>query len=139
MRVQKGKRSKAMNRRVFPTICLITLFSIVFLAASDSFAEKTLVFRVGEEPRCENLTLSGRPTSGGYKIENIWVQREGIVAHAFSKGTEKVCFSPLRVGSTRVKISGKVFAYKPNGKREFSKTFFRNFRIRVRPAEKSAD
>lgn len=128
-----------MHIRVLSPICLIVAFFIVFLAASGSLAEQTLVLGLGEKPRCENLTLSGKPSSEGYKVANIWVQREGIVAHALNNKAGIICFSPLGVGSTRVKVSGEVFEYETNGELKSRKRFFRNFRIRVRPAKTGGD
>ncbi len=43
------------------------------------FAERTFTIRVGEDSKCEKLSLPLKPPPARYKVERIWVQRAGDV------------------------------------------------------------
>ena len=122
-----------MNTKTMCRLLIVTAFVGLFLVSNETFAEQTLPLQMGQEPRCESLMPSGKSDSGGYEVENIWVQKTGIIKHVYDDDQGKICFEPVSVGSTRVKITGMVYELDKNQQLKSSKRFYRNFRVRVRP------
>ena len=115
------------------TIWFVVWFIVAFVAPSRALAEKTLVLKMAQEAVCENLTASGKPVSGGYDVDNIWVQRAGIINYVYDDDKGMICFEPVTVGSTRVKVTGTVYELNKNKQLKDSKRFYVNLRVRVRP------
>jgi len=129
----KGRRPR-MNTKTMLRLWIVVWFIVAFVAPSRALAEKTLVLKMGQEAAvCENLTASGKPASGGYDVENIWVQRAGIINYAYHDDKGMICFEPVGVGSTRVKVNGTVYELDRNKQLKDSKRFYLNLRVRVRP------
>jgi|GEM_PF-961982 hypothetical protein len=105
---------------------------IYFLSAVDGFAERTLAIKMGDN-RCDTLSVSGKPAHGGYNVEEVWVQSNGIVAYAIDKDKGLICFEPLSVGNTKVKVHGQRYQLDRYGKQKSSEPFYRAFKIRIRP------
>jgi hypothetical protein len=122
-----------MNTKTMRRLFFVVAFVGIFLVANETSAEKTLPLQMGQEPRCESLMPSGKPDSGGFEVENIWVQKTGIIKHVYDDDQGKICFEPVSVGSTRVKITGMVYEVDRNQQLKSSKRFYRNYRVRVRP------
>ncbi len=130
-----------MKTKTMLRLCFMVWFILAFVAPSRALAEKTLALKMGQEAVCENLTASGKPASGGYDVENIWVQRAGIINYAYDDDKGMICLEPVGVGSTRVKVTGTVFeldknkVYEPdrNKQLKYNKRFYLNLRVRVRP------
>ena len=122
-----------MNNKSIRKLYFVFAFVSIFLAANETFAERTLSVQMGQDPRCESLMPSGKADSGGYEVEKIWVQKKGIIKHVYDDDQGKICFEPVSVGSTRVKITGMVYELDKNQQLKSSKRFYRNFRVRVRP------
>jgi hypothetical protein len=106
------------------------------LSAKDGLAERTLAIEMGDT-RCDTLSVSGKPTHGGYNVEEVWVQSNGIVAYAIDKDKGLICFEPLSVGNTKVKVHGQRYQLDRYGKQKSSEPFYRAFKIRIRPEKKS--
>ena len=121
-----------MNTKTIARLLFVVSFVCVVLAPHESLAEKTLALIIGQEPGCEKLTPSGKPSSGGYDLESVWVQKPGIVNYVYDDDKGEICFEPLGVGSTRVKVTGMVHELKRNKQLKYSNRFYRNFRVRVR-------
>ena len=81
------------------------------------------------------MTASGKPASGGYDVENIWVQRAGIINYAYDDDKGMICLEPVGVGSTTVFELDKNKVYEPdrNKQLKYNKRFYLNLRVRVRP------
>jgi len=130
-----------MKTKTMLRLWFVVWFVLAFVAPSRALAEKTLVLKMGQEAVCENLTASGKPASGGYDVEDIWVQREGIINYAYDDDKGMICLEPVGVGSTRVKVTGtvyeldknKVYELDKNKQLKDSKRFYLNLRVRVRP------
>lgn len=124
------------------SITKIAFFLVVLLFASlsavDGLAERTLVIQMGEA-RCEKLSLSGKPTNGGYHVDEVWSQSqaENIVNYSIDKDRGLICFEPLSVGSTKVKVRGQRYHLDRYGKQRSSEPFYRAFKVRIRPEKKS--
>ncbi len=121
-----------MNIRTTKILLFLVAFFVASLSAVDGFAERTLHIKMGDI-RCDTLSLSGKPPNGGYHVENVWLQRNDIVAYAIDKDKGLICFEPLNVGSTRVKVRGQRYELDRYGKQKSSEPFYRPFRVRVIP------
>jgi hypothetical protein len=121
-----------MNIRTTKILLFLVAFLVASLSAVDGFAERTLHIKMGDI-RCDTLSLSGKPPNGGYHVENVWLQRNDIVAYAIDKDKGLICFEPLNVGSTRVKVRGQRYELDRYGKQKSSEPFYRPFRVRVIP------
>ncbi len=121
-----------MNIRTSKILLFLVAFFVASLSAVDGFAERTLHIKMGEI-RCDTLSLSGKPPNGGYHVEDVWLQRNDIVAYAIDKDKGLICFEPLNVGSTRVKVRGQRYELDRYGKQKSSEPFYRPFRVRVIP------
>jgi hypothetical protein len=121
-----------MNIRTTKILLFLVAFFVPSLSAVDGFAERTLHIKMGEI-RCDTLSLSGKPPNGGYHVEDVWLQRNDIVAYAIDKDKGLICFEPLNVGSTRVKVRGQRYELDRYGKQKSSEPFYRPFRVRVIP------
>lgn len=106
------------------------------LSAVDGLAERTLAITMGKA-RCEKLSLSGKPTSGGYNVDEVWVQDKEVVNYSIDKEKGLICFEPVSVGSTKVKVRGQRYQVDRYGKQKSSEPFYRAFKVRVRPKNKS--
>lgn len=122
-----------MNTRTMLRLWFVVWFFVPFVAPSRALAEKTLALKMAQEAVCENLTASGKPASGGYDVDNIWIQREGIVNYLYDDDKGMICLEPVGVGSTRVKVTGTVYELDKNKQLKDSKRFYLNLRVRVRP------
>jgi len=121
-----------MNIRTTKILLFLVAFFVASLSAVDGFAERTLHIKMGDI-RCDTLSLSGKPPNGGYHVEEVWLQRNDIVAYAIDKDKGLICFEPLNVGSTRVKVRGQRYELDRYGKQKSSEPFYRPFRVRVIP------
>jgi len=121
-----------MNIRTTKILLFLVAFLVASLSAVDGFAERTLHIKMGDI-RCDTLSLSGKPPNGGYHVEDVWLQRNDIVAYAIDKDKGLICFEPLNVGSTRVKVRGQRYELDRYGKQKSSEPFYRPFRVRVIP------
>ena len=122
-----------MTTKTIRRLSFVFAFVGILLVSNETSAEKTLPLQMGQEPRCESLLPSGKSDSREYEVENIWVQKTGIIRHVYDDDQGKICFEPVSVGSTRVKITGMVYELDKNQQLKSSKRFYRNFRVRVRP------
>jgi hypothetical protein len=125
-----------MNIRSTKILFFLVVLLFASLSAVDGFAERTLHIKMGDI-RCDTLSVSGKPTHGGYNVEEVWVQSNGIVAYAIDKDKGLICFEPLNVGSTRVKVRGQRYELDRYGKQKSSEPFYRAFKVRVRPQKES--
>ena len=121
-----------MNIRTTKILLFLVAFFVASLSAVDGFAERTLHIKMGDI-RCDTLSLSGKPPNGGYHVEEVWLQRNDIVAYAIDIDKGLICFEPLNVGSTRVKVRGQRYELDRYGKQKSSEPFYRPFRVRVIP------
>lgn len=121
-----------MNIRTTKILLFLVAFFVASLSAVDGFAERTLHIKMGEI-RCDTLSLSGKPPNGGYHVEDVWLQRNDIVAYAIDKDKGLICFEPLNVGSTKVRVRGQRYELDRYGKQKSSEPFYRPFRVRVSP------
>jgi len=121
-----------MNIRTTKILLFLVAFFVASLSAVDGFAERTLHIKMGDI-RCDTLSLSGKPPNGGYHVEDVWLQRNDIVAYAIDIDKGLICFEPLNVGSTRVKVRGQRYELDRYGKQKSSEPFYRPFRVRVIP------
>lgn len=117
-------------------ITKITFFLVVLLftslSAVDGLAERTLAIKMGEA-KCEKLSLSGKPTNGGYNVEEVWVQSKEVVNYSIDKEKGLICFDSISVGSTKVKVRGQRYQLDRYGKQKSSEPFYRAFKVRIRP------
>jgi hypothetical protein len=118
----------------------IQLFFVVLIVVSlsgvDGFAERTLAIKMGDT-NCQNLSVSGKPPHGGYNVEQVWVQSDDVVKYSIDKDKGLICFEPLNVGSTTVKVQGKRYELDRYGIQKSSESFYRAFKVRIRPQKKS--
>lgn len=121
-----------MNIRTTKILLFLVAFFVASLSAVDGFAERTLHIKMGDI-RCDTLSLSGKPPNGGYHVEEVWLQRNDIVAYAIDKDKGLICFEPLNVGSTKVRVRGQRYELDRYGKQKSSEPFYRPFRVRVSP------
>jgi hypothetical protein len=130
------RATETVNDYYYEYSCGILFFLVVLLFASlsavDGFAERALHIKMGDI-RCDTLSLSGNPTHGGYNVEEVWLRNNNIVAYAIDKDKGLICFEPLNVGSTKVKVRGQRYELDRYGKQKSSEPFYRPFRVRVSP------
>ena len=125
-----------MNIRTTKLSFFLVVLLFIFLTAVDGLAARTLAIKMGDV-RCDTLSVSGKPAHGGYHVEEIWVQSNGIVAYAIDKDKGLICFEPLSVGGTKVKVHGQRYQLDRYGKQKSSEPFYRAFKVRIRPQKKS--
>jgi len=125
-----------MNIRTTKILLFLVAFFVASLSAVDGFAERTLHIKMGDI-RCDTLSLSGKPPHGGYHVEKVWLQRNLIVAYAIDKDKGLICFEPLSVGNTKVKVHGQRYQLDRYGKKKSSEPFYRAFKVRIRPQKES--
>jgi hypothetical protein len=92
------------------------------------------------EAKCDTLSVSGKPTHGGYHVEEVWSQsqNEDVVSYSIDKDKGLICFEPLSVGSAKIRVRGQRYELNRYGKKKSSKPFYRAFKVRIRPEKKSA-
>ena len=129
---QEEKKDRVMKARTTRLLLFLTAFCLVSLHAGDGLAERTLAITMGDTT-CENLSLSGKPTNGGYHVEEVWVQSVSVVSYSVDKEKGLICFQPVSVGSTKVKVRGQRYELDRYGRQKNSEPFFRSFKVRVRP------
>ena len=125
-----------MNIRTTKILLFLVVFFVASLSAVDGFAERTLHIKMGDI-RCDTLSLSGKPPNGGYHVEEVWVQSDDIVKYSIDKDKGLICFEPLNVGNTKVKVHGQRYQLDRYGKQKSSEPFYRAFKVRIRPEKKS--
>ena len=125
-----------MNIRTTKILFFLVVLLLTSLSAVDGFAERTLAIKMGDN-RCDTLSVSGMPAHGGYNVEEVRVQSNGIVAYAIDKDKGLICFEPLSVGNTKVKVHGQRYQLDRYGKKKSSEPFYRAFKVRIRPEKKS--
>lgn len=106
------------------------------LSAVDGLAERTLAITMGKA-RCEKLSLSGKPRNGGYHVEEVWVQSNEVVNYSIDKEKGLICFEPVSVGSAKIRVRGQRYELNRYGKQRSSEPFYRAFKVRIRPKNKS--
>jgi hypothetical protein len=123
-----------MNIRTTKILLFLVVLLFVSLSAGDGFAERTLVIKIGEV-KCDTLSVSGKPTHGGYHIEEVWSQSQGedLVGYSIDKDKGLICFEPLSVGSAKIRVRGQRYELDRYGKQKSSEPFYRSFKVRVRP------
>lgn len=126
-----------MNIRNTKILFFLVVLLFASLSAVDGFAEKTLAIKMGDI-RCNTLSISGKPTHGGYNVEQVWIQSDDIVKYSIDKDKGLICFEPLNVGNTKVKVHGQRYQLDRHGKQKSSEPFYRAFKVRIRPEKKSA-
>jgi hypothetical protein len=125
-----------MNIRSTKILFFLVVLLFASLSAVDGFAERTLHIKMGDI-RCDTLSLSGKPPNGGYHVEEVWVQSDDIVKYSIDKDKGLICFEPLNVGNTKVKVHGQRYQLDRYGKQKSSEPFYRAFKVRIRPEKKS--
>jgi hypothetical protein len=121
-----------METRITKLLLFLIAFCLASLSAGDGLAERTLVIKMGDT-NCQNLSVSGKPTNGGYHVEEVWIQRDSVVSYSVDKDKGLICFEPVTVGSTQVKVRGQRYELDRYGRQETSEPFYRSFKVRVRP------
>jgi len=124
---------KVRTTKILFFFAVLIFFS---LNGVDGFAERTLAIRMGDT-NCQNLSVSGKPTHGGYNVEQVWVQSEDVVKYSIDKDKGLICFEPMNVGSTKVKVHGKRYELDRYGKEKSSEPFYRAFKVRIRLQKES--
>jgi hypothetical protein len=125
-----------MKVRATKILFFFVVLIFVSLSGVDGFAERTLAIKMGDT-NCQNLSVSGKPPHGGYNVEQVWVQSNDVVKYSIDKDKGLICFEPLNVGSTKVKVHGKRYELDRYGRQKSSESFYRAFKVRIRPQEKS--
>ena len=125
-----------MNIRTTKILSFLVVLLFASLSAVDGFAERTLVIKMGDI-RCDTLSVSGKPTHGGYNVEGVWLRNNNIVAYAIDKDKGLICFEPLNVGNTKVKVHGQRYQLDRYGKQKSSEPFYRAFKVRIWPQKES--
>ena len=126
------EKEYAMNIRTTKILFFLVVLLFASLSAVDGFAERTLAIQMGDT-KCENLSMSGKPTNGGYHVEEAWIQRDSVVSYSVDKDKGLICFEPVTVGSTQVKVRGQRYELDRYGRQKTSEPFYRSFKVRVRP------
>jgi hypothetical protein len=121
-----------MNIRTTKLLFFLVVLLFASLSAVDGFAERTLHIKMGDT-NCQNLSVSGKPTHGGYHVEEVWVQSDDVVKYSIDKDKGIICFEPLNVGNTKVKVRGQRYELDRYGKQKSSEPFYRSFKVRIRP------
>jgi hypothetical protein len=125
-----------MNIRTKKILLFLVVLLFASLRAVDGLAERTLVIKMGEI-RCDTLSVSGKPPHGGYNVEGVWLRNNNIVAYAIDKDKGLICFEPLNVGNTKVKVHGQRYQLDRYGKQKSSEPFYRAFKVRIWPQKES--
>ena len=125
-----------MNIRTTKILFFLVVLLFASLSAVDGFAERTLHIKMGDI-RCDTLSLSGKPPHGGYNVEQVWLQSDDVVKYSIDKDKGIICFEPMSVGSTKVKVQGKRYELDRYGKQKSSEPFYRAFKVRIRPQKES--
>jgi hypothetical protein len=128
-----------MNIRTGKIFFFLVVLLCISLSAVDGFAERTLVIQMGEA-KCDTLSVSGKPTNGGYHVEKVWSQSPGedVVSYSIDKDKGLICFEPLNVGSAKIRVRGERYELDRYGKQKSSEAFYRAFKVRIRPEKKSS-
>ena len=127
-----------MNIRTTKILFFFVVLLFASLSAVDALAERTLVIKTGDI-RCNTLSVSGKPTHGGYHVEEVWSQSENedVVSYSIDKDKGLICFEPLSVGSAKIRVRGQRYEVDRYGKQKSSEPFYRSFKVRIRPEKKS--
>ena len=127
-----------MNIRTTKILFFFVVLLFASLSAVDALAERTLVIKMGDI-RCDTLSVSGKPTHGGYHVEEVWSQSENedVVSYSIDKDKGLICFEPLSVGSAKIRVRGQRYEVDRYGKQKSSEPFYRSFKVRIRPEKKS--
>ena len=127
-----------MNIRTTKILFFFVVLLFASLSAVDALAERTLVIKMGDI-RCDTLSVSGKPTHGGYHVEKVWSQSENedVVSYSIDKDKGLICFEPLSVGSAKIRVRGQRYEVDRYGKQKSSEPFYRSFKVRIRPEKKS--
>ncbi|MEJ2233765.1 MAG: hypothetical protein P8X67_07555 [Syntrophobacterales bacterium] len=125
-----------MNIRTTKILFFLVVLLFASLNAVDGFAERTLTIKMGET-KCDTLSVSGKPTHGGYQVEEVSVQGEDVVSYSIDKDKGLICFEAISVGSTKIRVRGQRYELDRYGKQKSSEPFYRAFKIRVRPQKES--
>jgi hypothetical protein len=127
-----------MNIRTTKILFFFAVLLFASLSAVDALAERTLVIKMGDI-RCDTLSVSGKPTHGGYHVEEVWSQskNEDVVSYSIDKDKGLMCFEPLSVGSAKIRVRGQRYEVDRYGKQKSSEPFYRSFKVRIRPEKKS--
>jgi hypothetical protein len=127
-----------MNIRTTKILFFLVVLLFASLSAVDGFAERTLAIKMGEII-CDTLSVSGKPTHGGYHIEEVWSQspNEDVVSYSIDKDKGLICFEAISVGSTKIRVRGQRYELDRYGKQRSSEPFYRSFKVRIRPQKKS--
>jgi hypothetical protein len=128
-----------MNIRTTKILFFFVVLLFTSLSAVDGLAERTLVIKMGEA-KCDTLSVSGKPTNGGYHIEEVWSQspNEDVVSYSIDKNRGLICFEAMSVGSAKIRVRGQRYELDRYGKQKSSEPFYRAFKVRIRPEKKSA-
>jgi len=127
-----------MNIRTTKILSFLVVLLFASLSAVDVLAERTLVIKMGEI-RCDTLSVSGKPTHGGYQVEEVWSQSENedVVSYSIDKDKGLICFEPLSVGSAKIRVRGQRYQLDRYGKQKSSEPFYRAFKVRIWPQKES--
>ena len=127
-----------MNIRTTKMPLFIVVLLCASLSAVDALAERTLVIQMGKA-KCDTLSVSGKPTHGGYHVEEVWSQSPGedVVRYSIDKDKGLICFEPLSVGSAKIRVRGQRYELDRYGKQKGSEPFYRAFKVRIRSDKKS--
>jgi len=127
-----------MNIRTTKILSFLVVLLFASLSAVDGLAERTLVIKMSEA-KCDTLSVSGKPPNGGYHVEEVWSQSQGedVVSYSIDKDKGLICFEPLSVGSTKIRVRGQRYELDRYGKEKSSEPFYRAFKVRVRPQKES--
>ena len=128
-----------MNSRTTKILFFFVVLLFTSLSAVHALAERTLVIQMGEA-KCDILSVSGKPTRGGYHVEEVWSQsqNEDVVSYTIDKDKGLICFEPVSVGSAKIRVRGQRYELDRYGKKKSSEPFYRAFKVRIRPEKKSA-
>ena len=122
-----------MNTRRSTTLPFVVAFFVISLVAADVYAEKIISITMGEEPRCEKLSISGKPVSGGYRVEDVWDDGEGIATYEIDEDQGLICYTPVAIGAVNIRVRGQRYELDRNRRIKSSEGFYRAFKVRVRP------
>ena len=127
-----------MSTRTTKFLLFLVAFFVASLSAVDGFAERTLVIKMGDI-RCDTLSVSGKPTRGGYNVEGVWSQSQGedVVSYSIDKDKGLICFEAVSVGSTKIRVRGQRYQLDRYGKQKSSEPFYRAFKVRIWPQKES--
>ena len=120
-----------MKTRTTKILLFLVAFFVASLSTGDGFAARTIAIKMGDV-RCEKLSLSGKPTNGGYDVEQVQIQSEDVVSYSIDKDKGLICFEGMSVGSTKVRVRGQRYELDRYGKQKSSEPFYRAFKVRVR-------